>query len=127
MNSAQKPGKATQKVDPEYLKVFEQTRAKTNYPTGKQSILRSGMLVLLALLVSLGYFQFADFGALPGNMTLDEVASLRLRLGFFGGAVLAMPLTSFYAAWLWVRHRKLLRETEAEMAKRAAAKPSKTQ
>ena len=119
-------GKASQKVDPEYLKVFERIRVKSNYPTGKQSILRSGMLVLLALLVSLAYFQFADFGALPGNVTADEVNSLRLRLGFFGGAVLAMPLTSAYAAWLWVRHRKLIRETQAEMVKIATARPGKT-
>ncbi|UVW27776.1 hypothetical protein [Massilia sp. H6] len=127
MNTTKHPARAKQKVDPEYLKAFEQIRLKNNYPTGKQSILRSGMLVLLALLVSLAYFQFADFGALPGNVTLDEVASLRLRLGLFGGAVLAMPLTSAYAAWLWVRHRRLLRETEAEMRKRAAAEPCNKQ
>ena len=125
MNSTKNTGKATQKVDPEYVKVFERTRAKFNYPSGKQSILHSSMLVLLALLVSLAYFQFADFGALPGSVTADEVNSLRIRLGFFGGAVLAMPLTSAYVAWLWVRHRKVIRETEAEMVNIAAARPGK--
>ena len=125
MKSSQGAGKTPKGVDPEYWKAFENTRAKYKYPTGKQSIVRSGILVAFSLLVSLVYFQFAEFGPLPWNATASEVSSLRLRLGVFGGAVLAMPLTAAYAIWLWVRHRKVLKETEVEMVKIASARLGK--
>lgn len=125
MNSSQAAGKTPKGVDPDYWKVFENTKAKYNYPTGKQSLIRSGMIVALSLLASLVYFQFVEFGALPWNATASEVNSLRLRLGVFGGAVLAMPLTAGYAIWLWIRHRKVLKETEAQMLKIAVGRVSK--
>lgn len=115
LNDTKQPLRDEHKPDPEYWAIFEKTKKEHGLPTAKQNIYRISVLFGICVLFGLVYFQFADFGTLPWNVTDSEVGRARLGFGLMFGSVIAMPVCLIYLLWLWMLSRKVMKETKKRM------------